>query len=54
VIAVCSRSAPKSRYVNEELQYFAELNNPEKLLVELHRKSAKMLDLRAVLMIWAD
>jgi len=52
VIAVCSPSALKSRYVNEELRCFAELNDPKKSLLEVRRKSAKMLDLRAVFMIW--
>jgi hypothetical protein len=32
VIVVCSPSARKSRYVNEELQYFAESNDPKNII----------------------
>jgi len=32
VIVVCSPGARKSRYVNEELQYFAECNDPKNII----------------------
>ncbi|MHC4501247.1 MAG: toll/interleukin-1 receptor domain-containing protein, partial [Planctomycetota bacterium] len=32
VIAVCSPGARKSRYVNEEIQYFAESNDPKNII----------------------